>query len=120
VDLEQVSVNIFKVIDVLWLPLSWFVVRPYQRWITLAFVLTCILTLRLQVELMDSTGFSFGFMHLMASSSYARGLVVYGAAIAIFLILAYLSPKVEKIIVFGAALSIYFAAFCTSMVLMTL
>lgn len=107
-------------IDFLWLPVTWFCVHRQHRWIALGFVLTCILTLRAQVELMESINFTHGIMPFMDSHVYPRGLVTYSVFFALFLVLAYFSPRTRKIIFFAAALSLYVLAFCMSMLVMAL
>ncbi len=114
------SQGLYNYIDLLWLPVAWFTVHKHQRLKTIAFITACILTLRTQVELMDSTGFDAGFLPFWDASAYSRGLITYGLVIALFLILAYYSPRTDKVVFFAAALSIYILAFCTSMLLMAL
>lgn len=111
---------IYQWIDLVWLPVGWLAVHKNHRIQTAAFILTCIFTLRLQVELIELTGYDTGFLPFMDSAVYTRGLVVYGVIIALFLILAHFSPKTRSIVFFAAALSIYFFAFCVSMVIMVL
>lgn len=111
---------IYQWIDLIWLPLGWFVVRPHQRLMTVTFIATCILTLRTQAELIASTGFDTGFMRFMDSPILARGMIVYGVVIMLFLILAYYSPRTKGVIFFAATLSIYILAFCLSLLIMSL
>lgn len=111
---------IYQWIDLIWLPLGWFVVRKRHRFMTVAFIATCILTLRTQAELIDSTGYATGFLNLMDSPVLPRGMVVYGIIIMLFLILAYYSPRTKNVIFFAAALSIYILAFCLSLLIMSL
>ena len=111
---------IYQWIDFIWLPISLIVVRKHQRLMVFAFTLTCLLTLRTQVELVESTGFSTGFLDIMHSSMLSRGMIIYSLVIMLFLALAHFSPNTRGIIFFAAALSIYVLAFCTSMLLMAL
>lgn len=111
---------IYQWLDVLWLPVGWFVVHKNHRWLALAFIATCILTLRTQVELMKSIGFPTGMMPVLEGPIYDRGLIAYSVIIGIFLILAYLSPTTSRIVFFTATLSIFILAFCLTMLLMVL
>ena len=117
---DQISGAVYHYIDFLWLPVAWFVVPKKHRWYALAFVITGIATLRAQVELMESTGYETGFLPIMTSNVYPRGLIVWSVIIALFMVLAHFSPKTREIVFFAAALSIYILAFCFSMLLMAL
>lgn len=111
---------IYQWIDFIWLPIGWFVVRKDQRLMTVAFIFTCLLTLRTQVELIESTGFAEGILGFMDSPPVARGMIVYGLVITAFLVLAYYSPRTRGVIFFAAALSMYILAFCLSLLIMVL
>lgn len=111
---------IYQWIDLVWLPIGWFAVHKHQRVKVMAFIITCILTLRTQAELLDSTGYDEGYLPLMHSPVFTRGLIVYSIIIMLFLILAYLSPRTQGIVFFTASITIYIFAFCVSMVLMLL
>lgn len=111
---------IYQWLDVLWLPAGWFVVHKAHRWMTVAFIATCIVTLRTQVELMKSIGFPTGIMPILDGPIYDRGLIAYSLIIALFLLLAHFSPGTQRIVFFTAALSIYIVAFCVTMLLMML
>ncbi len=107
-------------LDFVWLPITWFVVHKHQRMKAFLFVLACILTLRLQVELMESVHHPHGMLSLLDSHVLYRGQMIYTLVIIFFLILAHFSPKTEKIVFFAACLSMYFLTFCFSMVMMLL
>lgn len=111
---------LYQWIDLLWLPVGLIAVHKGHRWMTAGFIIVCILTLRLQVDLMRSTGYETGFLPLMESDLYSRGLFTYGLIIMIFLLLAHFSPRTTGVIFFAATLSVYLLAFCLSMGLMAL
>ena len=111
---------IYQWIDLLWLPIAWFSVHKQHRIKGIIFVLTCMVTMRTQIELMESTGYGTGIMPLMDSPLYTRGLICYSIIYALFLVLAHYSPRTRKIVFFAAAISIYIFAFCSSMILMVL
>ena len=111
---------LYQWMDLLWLPVALVAVHKGQRLNTAAFILICIMTLRAQIELMQSMGHPNGIVGLLHSGAYERGLVVYGIIFALFLVLAYFSPNTRGIIYFAATLSIYIFAFCISMLVMAL
>lgn len=111
---------IYQWIDLLWLPLSWFVVHKHQRFMTLGFLLTGILTMRTQIEIMESIGYPTGILPLLHSGLYERGLVTYGVIFGLFLLLAHFSKKTASIVFFAATLSIYIFSLCASMIVMLL
>lgn len=111
---------LYQWIDLIWIPISIFIVHKHQRIKTVFFVLSCILTLRLQVELMEEIDKATGFFKIMDSYVFHRGLVLYGIVIALFLILAHFSPKTKPAVFLAAAISIYILSFAMSMLLMIL
>ncbi len=118
--LDQISGVVYHYVDFLWLPVAWFTAHKQHRWYALAFALTSLATLRTQVELMQSTGFETGFLPVMDSNVFPRGMIAWSVIIALFLAVAYFSPRTKESIFFAAALSIYILAFCFSMLLMAL
>lgn len=106
--------------DFLLVPLAALVCHKNHRLLGALFVATCLLTLRTQVELMQDTGFSMGFLPWLHSPSEVRGLFVYSIAILVFLVLARLSPKTTRIVFFAVSITVYILAFCASMVAMAL
>lgn len=117
---DSLTDGIYHYIDLIWVPVAWFTAPERHRRGVMAFVLTCIATLRTQVELMESTGFDTGFLPFMHSNVYARGVIIYGIVIALFLGVAHYSQRTEGEIFFAAGLTIYIMAFCASMLLMAL
>lgn len=107
-------------LDAFWLPIAVLVVHKGQKWKAAAFVLLCMLVFRLQMEIMDSTGFQTGFTGLVKMSLYHRGLIVYGIFTLLYLILSRLSPYTKGIIYIAASLSIFFMAFFVSSIVMIL
>ncbi len=112
--------HLYQWIDLLWLPVALVTVHKGQRVLTAAFILVCILSMRAQVELMQSFGKPGGFTGLLESGAYERGLVTYGIVFALFLILAYFSPHTKGVIFLAATLTIYILSFCLSMLVMAI
>ena len=106
--------------DLLWVPLALLVVRKKQRLNAILFVLVCVLTLRLQVELMSSIGFSQGFLKFMDLPALWRGYMVYGVFIGLFLLLSRWSRERDPYVNIAAAITVFIAAFCISTFLMIL
>ena len=111
---------IYQWIDVLWLPVAWFAVHKQHRLKAIAFVVTCMLVLRTQVELIESTGYPTGYLPIMDSPVFTRGLIVYSLSITLFLVLAHYSPRTTGVVFLAAGLTIFFGSFCLSMILMVL
>ena len=109
---------LYQWMDLIWFPIAFFVVHKQQRIKTFFFILTCVLTLRLQVEIMNSIEYPTGLLPYMDSYVYHRGLIVYAVIISLFLILARFSPKTNPAVFLAAMISIYMLAFCASMLLM--
>lgn len=107
-------------IDLLWLPVAVLVVHPGQRWKAGLFVILCALVMRLQIDIVNSTGFKTGFTGLMDAPLYTRGLVVYSLFILVYLILSYYSPATRGSIYLAASLSLFFMAFIASTVVMVI
>ena len=107
-------------LDAFWLPIAVLVVHKGQRGKAAVFVLLCMVVFRLQMEIMDSTGFRAGFTGFFKMSLYHRGLIVYGIFTLLYLILSRLSPYTRGIIYVAASLSIFFMAFFVSSIVMIL
>ncbi|NCC22718.1 MAG: hypothetical protein EOM26_09700 [Alphaproteobacteria bacterium] len=113
--------TIFHWIDLIWLPLTWFVVVKEHRFYALGFVLACIFSLRLQYELLVTMhAEEEGLFGIIAMDPFARGLVTYGFFVFGFLVLSHYSPRTGGVIYMAAAISLYFAAFIVSMLFMAI
>jgi hypothetical protein len=104
--------------DLLWLPVAALIVHKGQKLKALFFVIVCISSLRLQMEIMQSTGFTRGFTGFFQISSFQRGLIVYSVFIAGYILISYLSPYTKGPIYLAASLSIFFMAFVASFFMM--
>lgn len=111
---------IYQWIDLLWLPVGLVVAHRGQRIKTAVFVLTCVFTLRTQLELMAEIGFPAGILGLWNLGLYERGLIIYGLLIAAFLALVYFSPRTRGVVFLAAMISVYILGFCISMLAMLL
>lgn len=111
---------ILQYIDVLWLPIALLSVHKPQRAMAAGFFICCMLMMRLQVELMYSTGYPTGFTPLLNSSAHMRGLVVYSIFYVLYIAMAIYSPKSEHAVFLAASISLFFAALFTSMIVMVI
>lgn len=114
---------LYQWMDLIWLPIAFFIVHKHQRIKVFAFILTCIMTLRLQVGIMESIDMdgrdgTAGLLTWMDYHVYHRGLIVYGIFISFFLAIARFSPRSKAAVMLAAMISIYMIAFCASMLLM--
>lgn len=107
-------------IDLIWLPLAFFVVQKDQRPWVMGFFISCMIMMRLQIELVESTGFVDGFLGLSGMSARARGIAVYTLFYAIYLVLVLFSPYSRGVMLMAASISVFFAALFTSMIIMIL
>ena len=104
----------------LWLPVAALAVNKRHWLLTGGFIAACILSLRLQIEMMESFNYPHGILGLMDAPLFQRGLITYGVIIALFLLLAHFSPRTRPIVFMSAALSVYIIAFCISTIIMAL
>lgn len=119
-NLAQTAHILYAWIDLLWVPVALLAMERGKKLFTCLFVLSCVLLLRLQVELMQQIGFPRGFLGFMDSDVFTRGLIAYGGFIAFFMVLAYYSKGSDKNIHIAASISILIAAFCVSLFIMVL
>lgn len=104
--------------DILWIPLTLLIVHKKQRLSACAYMLLCMLVLRLQIEIVQDTGFEKGFTGLLDWPLMYRGYVVYGIFNFLYLLLSHYSPYTKGIIYLAASLSIFFMAFTVSCVVL--
>jgi hypothetical protein len=84
------------------------------------YVIACAFLLRLQVDLLSQIGFPHGLVGLLSAPPLLRGQITYGIFIAVFLLLIFLSPGVNKHIVIALSITFVILAFCLSSVVMVL
>ena len=111
---------ILQWIDLLWLPVALLTVHKHQRGWATGFFIACFVMMRMQVELVHSTGFANGFTGLINASSHIRGLVTYSVFYIIYIALALYSPNTKGTIFMAASISIFFLAMFTSMIVMVI
>lgn len=107
-------------LDAVWLPIAGLAVHKGQRLKAVAFVLLCMLVMRLQIEIVQSTGFKTGFTGLWDASLYHRGVITYSVFIFLYLLLSYYSPYTRGVIYLAASISIFFMAFAVSSFIMVI
>lgn len=105
-------------LDLVWLFVTPLIVHKGQRIKALAFMILCMVVLRLQVGIVESTGFIKGFTGFLDWELMTRGFVVYGIFNLIYLLLSYFSPYTRGPIYLAASLSIFFMAFTVSSVVL--
>ena len=108
-------------IDLIWLPVVFFVVEPKLRWIAVCFIISCMFMLRMQMELLEGFGFEKeGIPGLMTSDPFQRGLITYSTIILLYVVLSVQSKRTDPIIYMAASITIFFIAFILSAVIMSL
>lgn len=111
---------IYQWIDLLWVPVGLAASHRGQRLGATIFILTCVISLRTQIEIMESIHHEEGLLGWWDLGLYERGLIFYGLLIAIFLILTYFSPGTRGVIFLAAMISLYIIGFCITMLSMVL
>lgn len=105
---------IMQWLDLIWIPLV-FVFTARRHWpIALILVITIILSLRLQVELMNEIGLSTGFLPFVDMYVLYRGYIIYGFFIFVFLLLSFFSKRENTYVYIAAAIGIFIFSFCLS------
>ena len=109
-------------IDLIWVPIAFFVVAKPHRWYAVAFILSCLMVMRMQYELIAEWGFGTeGFPNMLLDSPpYLRGVVVYSLVFVLYLLLSHYSRKTAPVIYMAASISIFFVAFVFSFIVMSL
>lgn len=115
-----IAQNLYHWLDAFWLFPALFLMEKGKKLLTCLFILSCVLLLRLQLELMNSIGFPRGVLGWVSMGLYERGLVVYGLFTAFFLLIAYFSKGSAKSIHMAASITILITAFCLSSLVMAL
>lgn len=112
--------TLYSFLDLFWIPVALAIVWPRQRVVAVCFILLCALSLRLQIELMHSTGFDRGFTGWMATDLYTRGLIVYGVFTALYVWMLRRSRHSRWPILISASIVIFLAAFCVSLLVLAI
>jgi len=107
-------------IDVIWLPIAYYVANKRQRPWAIAFVLLCMLSLRLQIEAIHSTGFTNGFTKIFSGDVKLRGTAVYAVFCALYMMMLHYSPRSFWSVLLSASIVVYITAFCISMLVMAI
>ena len=107
-------------LDFLWIPFAFLVLKKHQKWKGVLFILACMLTLRLQVELMTEIGYENGILPFLESNVLYRGFVTYGVFIAGFLALGHVSKESNSFVYLAAGISVFTVAFVVSTLIMAL
>ncbi len=108
-------------IDLIWIPVALVVVHPPHRMMAIAFMILCSITLRLEVELIHSTGHNDGFIPFLWSGDVKfRALEIYSFFSALYLLLLYFSPRAPWAVVLSAGIVLYMTAFSVSMFVMAI
>lgn len=113
-------INFMDWIDLVWVPLALIALRKGQRFKGVMFVLSCIFSLRLQIELMQEIGYPDGILPFVNYPMLYRGFIAYDAFIAIFLILSHISREKDPYVFIAAAITVFIAAFCVSSFILVL
>ena len=111
---------IYQWIDLLWLPLTWFIVPKKFRYYALAFTLVSMMTMRLVAEIYYAIDFPLGFTPFMQAPPQTKGLILYSIIYTLYLTLAHYSPGTREIVFFAASLTIYFMTTILCVIIMAI
>ena len=111
---------ILQYIDLIWLPVGLAVVHKQHRAMAAGFFIGCMVMMRLQSELMYSTGYTSGFLGLFEMNVHSRAQITYSIFYVIYIALAIYSPGTKGPVFLAASISIFFAALFTSMIVMVI
>ncbi|MEM7650844.1 MAG: hypothetical protein AAF204_02030 [Pseudomonadota bacterium] len=109
---------ILQYIDLIWLPIGLASVHKHHRALAAGFFIACMIMMRLQVELIQSTGFESGFLGVFEMTAHSRAQITYTIFYVIYIALAIYSPQTKGPVFLAASISIFFAALFTSMIVM--
>jgi hypothetical protein len=108
-------------IDAIWIPIAALAVEGIDRRIkAAAFVIVCMMGLRLQIEILNSTGFGNGITGWLDMSPYHRGVIVYSIIIAANLLLVHFFPATRGVFYISLSLGLFFIGFAASSLFMVL
>jgi hypothetical protein len=117
---KAIWAQIYPHIDLVWFPLALLAAHRHQRVIVILFLAACMLMMRLLIELIESTGYTHGFLGLLHAPLLTRGLAVYSVFYALYLLIAFLSPGSFKVVLMAASITIFFAASVSAVLVMLL
>ena len=112
--------TLYEWMDLLWIPIALLLMEKGKKIFTCLFILGCVLLLRLQLDLLGQIGRPNGLLGWIETDAYLRGVACYGVFIALFLLLARLSPGSDKNVHIAASITLMILAFCLSSLIMLL
>ncbi|MAI61194.1 MAG: hypothetical protein CBB87_01740 [Micavibrio sp. TMED27] len=111
---------ILQYIDLIWFPVMMFVVPKHRRIMVAALFVSCALMMRLQIELMESTGFDKGFTSFFDASVQMRAIATYNAFYFLYVCISLFTKNAMNIVFMAFSISVFFMAMITSMLIMML
>ena len=117
---EWGHIFVWEWLDLMWIPIALIIVHKGQRIKACAFILVCMMVMRLQLQIFEMMGFAKGITGFIDWPLIFRGYAIYGIFISLFLILSYFSPYTRGPVYLAASLSIFFMAFTVSSIVLIL
>tara|TARA_R110001592_G_scaffold3525_18_gene20023 strand:- start:8231 stop:8578 length:348 start_codon:yes stop_codon:yes gene_type:complete len=111
---------IYYWIDVIWIPILFFGVHKKHRWWALGFVISTMILIRLQSEIMTHIGYEYGIIGYMTINVHTRLLAVSSFFYALYLLMAHFSSKTQGVVFMAASLSFFFMIFLIGSLVMLL
>lgn len=106
--------------DLIWLPMAWFIAKREQRFLALACIVSCMAMMRMLSELMDSIHYPQGILGLVSLPVLYRGIILYSLFYALYLILVHYSPRTKGAVFLAASISVFFITSFTFALVMVL
>jgi len=95
-------------IDLFWVIAAIIIPHKTHKYFAVTFVFLCVLTLRMEIELINAMGIGNGITGFFESSALIKGQIFYGIATAFYMLLSYYSKHTKPEIYMAASLTIYF------------
>ncbi len=108
--MDNILILVMNYIDALWILLLMITLKRGQRLWAAGFVASCMLMMRLMIELMAEIGYPNGILGLIDMPLFIRGLWVYGVIYVLYVALNIAFPATKGIFLVASSLSMFFIA----------
>lgn len=107
-------------LDLLWIPVA-LVILPRFQWLeALSMIICAAIMLRMQVELAQGAGAEYGLTGWLVYPAFYKGMAVYSAAIALYIILMLVLVRYHWRAHILLSFSVFFNAFILSSIVIAI
>lgn len=110
----------FQWVDGVWILVALLLAKKNQRLVSIAFIVSCMLMMRMQVEMLASAGFAHGIFKLLPYTIFERGLACYSLLYTVYCAFLKFSPGSRGSILLATVISLFFIGFFVSSFVMLL